>query len=75
MRILRQFVQYDKYDKTVSCNYDIHYSIDTLMSYCVSMACDLNFVIRNQYEATGEILEQMQKEYKIIIGKLNAGNC
>lgn len=70
MRILRQFVQYDK---IAPYNDDVEYSIDTLKLHCVSMACDINLVIRDQYEATGGISEQMQKEYKSIISKLNEG--
>jgi len=67
MRILRQLVQYDK---IASYREDIDYSIDKLKSYCVSMAHDINIVIRDQYEDTGGISDKMQKEYKSIIGKL-----
>jgi len=70
MRILRQFAQYDK---IAPYNDDVEYPIDTLKLHCVSMACDINLVIRDEYEATGEISEQMQKEYKSIISKLNGG--
>jgi hypothetical protein len=75
MRILRELVQYDEYERTVSYKHDVEYSIDKLKDYCVSMACDINLLIRDQYEGTDEMSEQMQKESRRILGGNQGRQC
>ena len=64
MRLIREFVKYDKKSGRILCFEDASYKIEELLKCCISMACDINLLIRNYYDFdSGKI----QNEYVSIV--------
>lgn len=68
MRLIRDLVKYDKKNNEILCFEDTSYKIEELLKCCISMACDVNLLIRNYYDFdSGKI----QNEYEGIVCKLS----
>jgi hypothetical protein len=67
MKIIRELVKYTEKEKKIICFDDIQGNVQKLLSYCASMACDINRLIRSHY---GWDSEQIKIEYESLSCKM-----
>ena len=63
MRVVREFIKFNRDRKQINVYRDINYSMNDLIGYCASMSCDINHMIRNFY---GFSSDNIQEDYKKI---------